>query len=376
MTTIPSHLASGGDDAFALSGLDALLATAARSSPDTVLVADDEGGVPAAVLARRARVLAERFRSLGLKRGERLLIVAGAQVHTLVALVAAVRAGLEPALVRPGLGAIELAAHAAAAEAAALLGPVSYGEALGESYLSAAALAEGVRLIATHGAEPVDGALDVSAAALDAAPEPRDDEAGEPPLEMPLIATFTGPGTAPRLVSHRQATLFADALSLVEQARINPTRRILSLLTPSSRAGLVAGPFAALVGASELVLHGPFAARAFLAHLDAEPGAHLVAPVAIGALLAAEAFTSELTSLILVSRHDTAEAFTLPEPVPASRPVADLYAFGEDSVLAQRRLDGEARPPNRVADGSLTDGLGARLNRARAEHRLLAGEGS
>ena len=113
--TLPPHLAPGGDDAFALSGLNALLATAARSSPDTVLLADDEGGVTAAVLARRARVLAERFEMSGLRRGERLLIVGSAQVQTLVAIVAAVRAGLEPALARPGLGAAELAAHAGAA---------------------------------------------------------------------------------------------------------------------------------------------------------------------------------------------------------------------------------------------------------------------
>lgn len=372
--TSPPHLAPGAtDDAFALSGLDALLTTAARSSPETMLVSDDGGSVSAAMLARRARVLAERFRQLGLRRGERLLIVAGAQAHTLVAMVAALRAGLEPAMVRPGLGAVELAGHAGAAEAAALIGPAFYGEALGETYLSAAALADSVRLIATHGAEPVDGALDVSATALDASPEPPDDAEVEPPLEMPLIATFEGTITAPRLVSHRQATLFADALSLVEQAAVNPTRRILSLLPPSSHAGLV-GAFAAFVGASELVLHGPFAARTFLALVDADPGAHLVAPAAIGSVLTAEAFADKLSSLILVSRFDSIDAFALPERLPASRPVADLYAFGEEIVLAQRRLDGEARPPNRVADRSLSDGLGARLNRARAEHRLQVGD--
>ena len=372
--TLPPHLASGDDDAFALSGLDALLATAARTSPETVLAADDADAVTAEALARRARVLAARFRLSGLRRGERLLIVAGAQVQTLVTIAAAVRAGLEPALVRPGLDAIELAAHAAAAQAAALIGPAFYGEALGETYLSAAALTDSVRLIATHGAEPVDGALDVSAAALDASSATPDEEA-EGALEMPLIATFAGTGATLRLVSHRQATLFADALSLVEQAHINPTRRILSLLPPSSRAGLIAGPFAALVGASALVLHGPFRAAAFLAHLDAEPGAHLVAPIAVGTLLAAQAFTLELSSTILVSRFDGVEAFALPERLPTSRPVADLYAFGEDLVLTQRRVDGEARAPQRIADRSLGDGLGAKLNLARAEHRLHVGDG-
>lgn len=378
MTPLQSPLdPAGRDDAFALSGLDALLATAARSSPDTILVTDDDGGVNAATLARRTRVLAARLRLAGLRPGERLLIVAGAQVQTLVAIVAALRGGLEPALVRPGLGAVELAAHARACEAAALVGPAAYGEPLGETYLSAAALTDGIRLIAAHGSaahgsEPVDGALDISAAALDAAAELPGDE---PQLEAPLIATFAGPAAAPRLVSHRQAALFADALSLVEQAQVNPSRRILSLLPPSSRAGLVAGPFAALVGASELVLHGPFEARAFLRRLDAAPGSHLVAPAALGPLLTGATFAGETASLILVSRFADSDAFVLPEALPAAaRPVADLYAYGEDVVLAQRRIDGEARPPARVADRSLTDGLGAKLNRARAEHRLTAGD--
>ena len=66
--TLPPHLASGGDDSFAFSGLDALLATAARTSPKTVLAADDAGGVSAAVMARRASVLAARFRLSGSPR--------------------------------------------------------------------------------------------------------------------------------------------------------------------------------------------------------------------------------------------------------------------------------------------------------------------
>lgn len=365
----PFHLEPAAvGEGFAQSGLDALLATAERSSPDSVLATDDRGAVTARVLARRSRVLAERLRLSGLRRGERLLLVGTAQVATVVAVAAAVRAGLQPALVRPGLGAVELAAHAQACEAAALIGPGRYGEDLGEGYLSTAALVEGIRLIATHGPDPVDGALDISAAALDASPEPPDMD--EALLEMPLVATFAGSDAAPKLVSHRQAALFADALSLVEQAHINPSRRILSLLPPTSRAGLVAGPFAALVGASELVLHGPFHADGFLALLDAAPGAHLVAPAAMGEILTGTAFEGGASSLILVSRFADADRFALPGPLPSARPVTDLYAFGEDTVLAQRRLDGEARPPNRVADRSLTDGLGARLNRARAEHRL------
>ena len=198
-------------------------------------------------------------------------------------------------------------------EAAALIGPAFYGEALGEN-LSVGRRARRGR---APDRDPRGGAgrrsarrFGGSARRLARASRGRirraaSRDAAHRDLRRP------GRG-ARRLVSHRQATLFADALSLVEQARINPTRRILSLLTPSSRAGLVAGPFAALVGASELVLHGPFVASSVLAHLDAAPGTHLVAPIAIGVQLAAEVFTAELSSLILVSRFDAAEAFFLP----------------------------------------------------------------
>jgi acyl-CoA synthetase (AMP-forming)/AMP-acid ligase II len=365
-------------DPFPASGLDALLAQAARDCPDAVLLRDDSGASSAADLARRAGRLSGLLRLAGLEPGERVLIVAGAQVAAFVALVACLRAGLEPALIPCGSGPVEIAACTRVANAVALIGPARYGGLeLDEIYLSAAAIADSIRLIATQGPNAVDGALDVSFAQLDAmdvkdapAPDGR---------EQPMIATFQGPASAPTLVCHRQATLLADALSLVEQAHINPTTRIISTVPPATLAGLVGGPFAALVGASGLVLHGPFDARRFLALCDVEPGYHVVAPAAGGAsfsqALGVGTTSPGMTSLVLISRFADAEAFDLPAPLDGERPVVDLYAFGEETILAQRRIDGRARPPARVPDKSLAGGLGAKLNRARAEH-MLQGEGA
>ena len=205
---------------------------------------------------------------------------------------------------------------------------------------------------------------------------------------------------------HRQAALFADALSLVEQARITPAKRLISTLPPATLAGLVAGPFAALIGASSLVLHGPFDAARFLALGDAEPGYHLVVPAALGALFADRALSADLASLILVSRHGAHSTFAPPASSACERPVVDVYAFAEDQVLAQRRVDGAAKSPIQVRspeagseapepgtsaphqasgyddarvevhrdgpDGARPQGhgLGVRLNRARADQRL------
>ena len=369
-----------GREAFSASGLDALVAAAARDCPDLVLFRDDAIACTGGDMARRVGRLAALLRHAGFAPGERILVVAGATVGAVTALVAALRAGLEPALAPAGLGPVDLAAHARAAAAVALIGPSRYGDLeLGETYLSAAMLADSIRMIATQGPEPVDGAVDVSFARLDAmhdVPGAYLDDDGPAIAEPPAILTFQGPPGAPGVVAHRQAALFADALSLVEQARINPSARLVSTLPPATRAGLVAGPCAALIGASGLVLHGPFDSARFLAACDAEPGFHLVAPAAIGATFEDGALTVDVASLILVSRFAGQGAFVLPRSLDCDRPVVDLYAFGEETVLAQRRVDGRAQPPSRVTDKSRAGSLGARLNQARAEHRLHGADGA
>ena len=370
MSSVPfPDTASGGEspDTFRHTGLEALLVAAEQDCADLVLIRDDAGASTTADIARRVRRLAAHFRLLGLAPRERILILAGAQADAIVALIAALRAGLEPALAGCGLGPVEIAAHARAAEAVALVGPSRYGGVIqGDIYLSAVALAEMIRVVATHGPDMVDGAVDISFGALDAMQEPR--EAVADPKGATLIATFDGPPAAPTLFYHRQAVLLADALSLVEQARINPSKRIISTLPPSTLAGLVAGPFAAFIGASCLVLHGPFDAAAFLEACDAEPGFHLVGPAVLGRAYETPLLAAPVGSLILVSRFAGPRSFVLPDTIACERPIVDLYAFGEDNVLPQRRDGGVAQPPSRVTDKSEieTGGLGARLNQARA----------
>lgn len=368
-----SHGQESQDTAFPASGFDALVVAAARECPDLVLVSDDGGATTAGLLARRVGRLAALLHHAGFAPGERILLVAGATTASIVALVALLRAGLQPALAPVGLGPVELVAHARAANAVALIGPSSYGAAdCGEAYLSAAALSDSIRMVATQGPGPVDGAADISFERLDAMV---DVETAFPGREPGTILTFAGPATAPDLKAHRQVALFADALSLVEQARINPSARIISLLPPASLAGLVAGPCAALVGASSLALHGPFDAARFLAACDAEPGFHIVAPAAIGGAFEDGALTVDAMSLILVSRFADPGTFALPQDLACDRPITDLYAYGEDTVIAQRRQEGRAQPPARVTDKSEAGGLGARLNRARAAHRRQGAEG-
>ncbi len=353
------HSDGSGPDGAPMPGLDALLRASLQDCPDAVLFRDDAEAFSGRRFAALVQAVATQFRGCGLRPGERIVLAMSFDVACLAALFAALRAGLEPALVPCGLKPVELAARAKAAAATALVGPTGCGAwAFGESYLSAAALCEAIRLVATLGPEEVDGALDLSAATLLARPPDGD----EPVFggEAATILTFEGERATP--VAHRQSSLFALALGLVDQAVIEPSRPLLTTILPATLAGLVAGPFAALIGAASLTLHGPFEACAFLRALDAEPDIHLVVPAGMAPLLEKAAMLETGGSLILLSRGDAERR----SAQPGQRIIIDLWAEDERVVTARRRLDA---PAPEVSDGR-SDGppspLGAALNRARS----------
>lgn len=357
----PQHNRAGGEQVHAgdeqvHAGLDGLLQTAARVCPAAILFRDGEGATTAEQAALYSAALAEQFRQCGLRPGEKVLLIMSARTIAVLALAGALRAGLVPVLLPCGLGPVELAGYAKASAAAALVGPAHLGhQDYGDSYLSAAALSETIRLIATLGPGCVDGAADFQASAIvpgTGAAASSLDPAGP---EGEVVVTFErpahpAPASGAALVSHRQSAIFSAVLQLASEAQLNPSRPLLSTLVPATFAGLVAGPYAALTAAASLTLHGPFDAAEFLRACDAEPGAHLAAPAAIAPVLHEAGLTRGDASLILLSRFVSPAAFTLPAPLACERPVVDLSAFGETAALAHRREGGSAVWPAELRD--------------------------
>jgi hypothetical protein len=344
-------------------GLDGLLQTSARACPAAVLFRDGEGVTTAGQAALYSAALAGQFRQCGLRPGERVLLVMSARTIAVLALAGALRAGLVPVLLPCGLGPVEIATYAKASAAAALVGPAHLGrQDYGESYLSAAALSDTIRLIATLGPGRVDGAADFQASAIVpaagaslAASSLAASSLAPAGPEGELILTFErpahpAPASGAALVSHRQSAIFSAVLQLASEAQLNPSRPLLSTLVPATFAGLVAGPYAALTAAASLTLHGPFDAAEFLRACDAEPGAHLAVPAAIAPVLHEAGLTRGDASLILLSRFASPAAFTLPAPLSCERLAIDLYAFGETAALAHRREGGLAAWPAELRD--------------------------
>ncbi len=210
-------------DFFSAYSFDTLISGAARLRPQAIALADRGASVPFDLLAGHASALARLLADSGLKPGERVLLTGGAEVSLVIAIVAALRGGFEPALAPLGLDAGELAAHARAIEAAALAGPTAYGTSIEtETYLAAAALAPSIRLVATLGPQAIDGAVDLSTEAVlrYAAENPEINiERGKPaPSHAPRIITFGRGGKTP--VIHQQATLMAASLDFIARASI------------------------------------------------------------------------------------------------------------------------------------------------------------
>ncbi len=349
MTTQVAGVDREGHDPFAHFSPAALVSATARLRPESLAFHDRAQSLPYGVLAAQVAAVARLLSDCGLRPGERLLLTGGAEISLAVVLIAALRGGYQPALAPLDLDPADLAAYARALDVAALVGPSHYGELCpAESFLTTAASVATIRLVASCGPETLDGAVDLSpAACLRYAAEHPDNglERDEFAPAMPprVITLDRRNGLKP--VFHQQSTLIAAGLDFAARARIGRETPILCTLPPTSFAGLVAGPIAALLSGTALHLHGPFDARDFLAARESIVHPHLVVPAGVAAdLLQADVMTG-LASAILVSRLSSQEPLRLPERLNAPCALVDLYAIDETAVVAEERRDGNARPP-------------------------------
>ncbi len=85
-------------DLFSAYSFDTLISGAARLRPQGLALVDRNHSVPFDLLAGQAAALARLLAECGLKPGERLLLIGGAETTLVVAIVAALRGGFEPAL--------------------------------------------------------------------------------------------------------------------------------------------------------------------------------------------------------------------------------------------------------------------------------------
>ncbi len=337
-------------DPFAHFGLDTLLSGAARLRPDTVALVDRDETLTYAAFASRATALGHLFAEHGLKRGERVILTGGASSALVVALIAAIRAGLEPALAPIDLMPEDLSAYARAIGAVALIGKTSYGDfsLQDEHYFMAAATADSVRLVATLGPGEIDGAVDFGSEAI----KNHSTSAFYTGFERSKLSStaaariFTlNRGVDFTPVVHRQSTLIAAGFDFVARAKIGRETPILSTLPPVRFASLVTGPIATLLSGAALHIDGPFQSEAFLKACDRAGRAHLIAPAIFAQDFLRSGITRNLASLTLLSNMRLDAPIDLPAALSGECPLNDLYAFEETAAVTEERRGALAQPP-------------------------------
>ncbi len=342
MTSVP-EAAAPHIDPLASFDLESLVSGAARLRAERAALGDSTTCIEPMTFAefdRRVSALAGFWRDLGLQPGERILLAGGATATSVIALFAAMRAGLDAALAPLHLDRVEMVDFACRCDAAALAAEAVYGESWpAEDLMGVASRAPRVRFVCSLGGGDVDGAVDADPAKLVA---PIEAIAGTTP-KASCILTRSATG---EIVHHKQRTLVATALDLVTRAQIGMRLPIVTTIAPTTFAGLCAGPIAALLAGAPLLLHGPFQSAEFSTLLRRWAPAHLVSPsTLLGALNGARLVGPQtLASLILVSRHpDLASAgANTSEDAGETVPIIDLFAIGERAAVPEPRQNGRA----------------------------------
>lgn len=344
--TTPAVTPKSERDPLANMDIDTLVSGGARVRPQRIALSDSALDAPSALTFADLDAFVNRtaaaWLTLGVQEGERVLIATGARLAPLIAMLGALRAGLDVALLPEGCDPGAIAGAAQFINAVALCAEPEAGAHAYAKLLEAGFQTENVRVLAGLGAQ-ADGIAPLAVIAQDCAPFSR-----KPGARKGDIITFDDEGAA---CIHSQRTLAAAALDFVTRAGVLARTPILSTLAPARFAGLVAGPLAALASGAPLVLHGPFNAAGLIDLIEALGPAHLIAP---GALLEPLAMSGllegpRLTSVILLERCATGMGIeTHRRPIlPASSPplrgpaLIDLLAIGEQAVITQpRQRDG------------------------------------
>ncbi|MDH7796099.1 MULTISPECIES: AMP-binding protein [unclassified Beijerinckia] len=332
--------------ADALVGFDftKLVASAAKLRPDRPALCDSalpSGlGLTFAQLERAVLHSAALWRDLGVPQDARVLIVAGARVAPVVAMLGALHVGLDVVLASAHLTASEFVDIAEATGAVALCGEAANGGIdIADALFSAAALSTQVRYVAMLTDTPVDGAATIDIKTL------RDQPVDRP---MPMVARKGAILTvAPdgQVISHSQHALMAATVDFIAEARIGMRQPVISTLSVASFAGLVAGPLAGFMSGAQAFLHGPFESKGFRELLSFGRQANVVIPAAVAqaiidAGLVAGPEIGALIPLMRCNENQHAEEACGPSlqlPRDCSLSIIDIFAFGESSLATKRR---------------------------------------
>jgi non-ribosomal peptide synthetase component F len=335
--------------------VDGLMETMARARPQRLLLADapdvavwtERPGqrLAAGDLPRFAHRLSRQLLSLGLRRGDAILVMLPNHTDAAIVLLGIMAAGMVACPVSPVAEADEVRRKAESVAARAIVATTRYGDRQPALVArEAAASYLGLRFVCSVDADAPDGVASLTGWT--------DDEFANAMLQPPqptdlALVTFDrrDDGEAlPRGRTHAQ--LIADGLAISAVASLTSRSTLLATFAPVSAAGVAATVVAPLLSGATALLHGPFDAGLLAAQLAEAPDAILTMPAEVEQQVRCAALPWNGDAISVV-RH----ARTLALPRGGMARTINLIAADEAALWAVPRLPetAQAKVPRRYA---------------------------
>jgi mycobactin salicyl-AMP ligase len=316
--------------AWARLTLDAIVGTAASArpgraaftdSPDREAWTDGQARVlSAGDLGRDVQLYARKIATLGLQKGDRVILLMPNIVEGVTAMIGTMLAGLVPCPLNVVSAPQTIMAAAETVKATAIVTVMRYAHLTpAKSACEAASRYYGVRFVAAFGDNPLPGVIPLSGWPDD---DVSQDTLAAPQPDHTAIITFDAQDPT-RAYVRTHAQLLSEALALSAISGLTSRGQLLGTFTPVSAAGVIATIAAPLISGAHVHLHGPFAPETLAQQLSSSPEAILILPSAAEA--AVRSLTAgKLRDSIVINR----EPGLVRAPATEGR-VTELVALGE-----------------------------------------------
>jgi mycobactin salicyl-AMP ligase len=324
--------------AWARLTLDAIAETAARARPGRAAFTDSPDrqawtdGKPrsltAGELGRDIQLFARKVATLGLNKGDRVILLMPNIVEGVTALLGTMLAGLVPCPINVVSAPQTIITAAEAVKATAIVTVTRYAHLMpATAACEAASRYYGIRFVACFGDNPPAGAIPLSDWPDD---DISHDTLAAPQPDQAAIITFD-PQDPVRAFLRTHAQLLSEALALSAISGLTSRGQLLGTFTPVSAAGVIATIAAPLISGAHVHLHGPFAPDTLALQLAGSPDAILILPSAAEAAVRGLTQGDARDSIVITREPGIARA-----PDAAGR-VTELVALGEWATWALLR---------------------------------------
>jgi mycobactin salicyl-AMP ligase len=316
--------------------LDAIAETASRArpsrraftdSPDRATWTDGEPReLTSGQLGVELRIFARKLLTLGVKPGDRVIVMLPNLTEGASALLGVMLAGLTPCALSVVSSVDEIQRAAERVRATGVITVARYAHLKpAQAACEAASRYYGIRFVGAFGTALPPGAIPLS--------DWPDDDVSSDALSAPqphhaALISFGADGE-PHVRSHAQ--LISEALALSAISGLTSRGHLLGTFTPVSAAGVIASLAAPLISGAHVHLHGPFSPETLSAQFDASPDAILILPSA--AEMAVRSLAgAQIRDTIVINREPG-----MHRPANANGRVTELLSLGEWATWALLR---------------------------------------